>query len=166
VDWAAPACGNDPWRCRDGQVERLAAGYEDVLVAVVVERLPGESGIESFQPQARDLEESQPFVFGCPPERTGSAIVQGDVDPVLADAVVDRVRQRCVGVLAVDGGCGLMVEGERVPGEAAVRPKRCGDRLKAAAAIGLRGQMQQRPAGAVDHRRRFLDLNLPYVFFA
>jgi hypothetical protein len=53
-------------------VERLAAGYEDVFVAVVVERLPGESGIESFQPQARDIDEPQPFVLGCPPERTGS----------------------------------------------------------------------------------------------
>src|SRR6266498_2922648 len=146
--------------------EFLAAGHEDVLVAVVVERFAGESAIESFQPQARDVEEPQPFVLGCPPERTGSTTVQGDVDPVIADAVVDRVRQRCVGVLAVYGGCDLMVEGERVPGEATVRPKRCGDRLKAAATIGPRGQMQQRPAGAVDHRRRFLDLNLPYVFFA
>jgi hypothetical protein len=162
----APVCGNVPWRYRGGEVERLAAGHEDVFVAVVVERFAGESAIESFQPQARDVEESQPFVLGCPPERTGSTTVQGDVDPVIADAVVDRVRQRCVGVLAVYGGCDLMVEGERVPGEAAVRPKRCGDRLKAAAAIGLRGQMQQRPAGAVDHRRRFLDFKLPYVFFA
>ena len=74
-------------------------GHEDVLGAAVVERLAGESAIESFQPQARDIEESQPFVLGCPPERTGSTIVQGDVDPVIADAVVDRVRQRCVGVL-------------------------------------------------------------------
>jgi hypothetical protein len=47
------------------------AGHEDVLVAVVVERLTGESAIESFQPQARDVEEPQPFVLGCPPERTG-----------------------------------------------------------------------------------------------
>src|SRR5207244_5211441 len=159
---AVVACAsvrNVPWRYSDGQVERLTAGHEDVLVAVVVERFAGESAIESFQPQARDVEESQPFVLGCPPERTGSTTVQGDVDPVIADAVVDRVRQRCVGVLAVYGGCDLMVEGERVPGEATVRPKRCGDRLKAAATIGPRGQMQQRPAGAVDHRRRFLDLN-------
>ena len=43
----APGFGNVPRRCGDGQVERLAAGYEDVLVAVVVERLPGESAIES-----------------------------------------------------------------------------------------------------------------------
>src|SRR5438132_8251653 len=95
--------------------ERLLTGHEDVLTAVVVERFPGESAIESFEVQARDVEESQPFVLGCPPERSGSTIVQGDVDPVIADAVVDRVRHRDagrrVGVLAVYGGCDVMVEG-------------------------------------------------------
>src|SRR5438105_12484869 len=124
-----------------GQSERLPTGHEDVLTAVVVERFPGESAVESFQAQARDVEEPQPFVFGCPPERTGSTIVQGDVDPVIADAVVGRVRQRRVGVPAVYGGCDLMVEGERIPGEATVRTKRRRDRLKAVATIGPRGQM-------------------------
>ena len=71
--------------------------------------------MESFQAQARDVEQPQPFVLGGPPERTGSITLQGDVDPVIADAVVDRVRQRCVGVLTVYRGCDLMVEGERVP---------------------------------------------------
>src|SRR5205807_10444082 len=149
-----------------GQSERLPTGHEDVLTAVVVERFPGESAIESFEAQARDGEEPQPFVLGCPPERTGSTIVQGDVDSVIADAVVVRVRQRRVGMPAVYGGCEVMVEGERIPGEAAVRPKRRRDPLKAAATIPPRGQMQQRPAGAVDHRRRLLDFNLPYVFLA
>ena len=67
-DSTAPVCRNVHWRCRDGQVERLASGHEDVLWAVVVERFAGESAVESFQPQARDVEEPQPFVFGCPPE--------------------------------------------------------------------------------------------------
>src|SRR3954470_17943994 len=58
-----------------------------------------------------------------------------------------------------------MVEGERVPGEAAVRPKRCRDPLEAAAAIGPRGQMQQRPPRAVDQGRGLLDFELPYVSF-
>ena len=58
-----------------------------------------------------------------------------------------------------------MVEGERVPGEAAVRPKRCRDPLEAAATIGPRGQMQQRPPRAVDQGRRLLDFKLPYVSF-
>ena len=148
----------------------LAAGHEDVLTAVVVERLAGKSAIERFQAQPRDVEEAQPFVLGCPPERTGSTIVQGDVDPVIADAVVDRVRHRDagrrVGVLAVYGGCDVMVESERVPGEAAVRPKRRRDALEAVATIGPGGQMQQRPAGAVDQGRRFLEFKFSYVTFA
>src|ERR671937_2966927 len=64
---------------------------------------------------------------------------------------------------AVYGGCDVMVEGERIPGEAAVRAKRRRHPLKAAATIGPRGQMQQRPPGAVDQGRRFLDFKLPYV---
>ena len=48
-----------------------------------------------------------------------------------------------VGVLTVEGGCDVMVESEGVPGEATVRPKRCGDPLEAAAAIGPRRQVQQ-----------------------
>src|ERR671934_2681013 len=67
---------------------------------------------------------------------------------------------------AVYGGCDVMVEGERIPGEAAVRPKRRRDSLKAAATIGPCGQMQQRPPGAVDQGRRLLDFKLPYVSFA
>src|SRR5690349_14868388 len=77
---------------------RLPTGHEDVFTAVVVERFPGESAIESLEAQARDVEEPQPFVLGCPPERTGFSIVQGDVDPVVADAVGVRVRQRGAGV--------------------------------------------------------------------
>src|SRR5215218_9704734 len=163
--WIAPVCGNVPWHCRDGQAERLPTGHEDVLTAVVVERFPGESAIESFEAQTRDVEEPQPFVLGCPPERTRSTIVQGDVDSVIAHAVVVRVRQRRVGMPAVYGGCDVMVEGERVPREAAVRPKQCRDPLEAAATIGPRGQMQQRPPGAVDQGRRLLDFKLPYVSF-
>src|SRR5438552_17143087 len=87
------------------RAERLPTGHEDVLTAVVVERFPSESAIQSFEAQARDVEEPQPFVLGCPPERTGSTIVQGDVDSVIADAVIVRVRQRRVGMLAVYGGC-------------------------------------------------------------
>ena len=71
----------------------------------------------------------------------------------------------CVDMLAVHGGCEVVVEGERVPGEAAVRPKRCRDQLEAAQTIGPRGQMQQRPPRAVDQGRRLLDFKLPYVSF-
>src|SRR5689334_7617277 len=64
-------------------VPLAAAGDEDVLEAVVVERFAGESAVESFQPKASDVEKAQPFVLGCPPERTRSTTVQGDVDPVV-----------------------------------------------------------------------------------
>src|SRR5438105_8071121 len=121
-----------------GQSDRLPTGHEDVLTAVVVERFPGESAIESFEAQARDVEEPQPFILGRPPERTGSTIVEGDVDSVIADAVVVRVRHPRVDMPAIDGGCGVVVEGERVPGEEAVRPKRRRDPLEAAAPIGPR----------------------------
>ena len=53
-----------------------------------------ESAVESFQPQARDVEQPQPFILGRPPEGTSSTIVQGDVDSVIADAVVVCVRHR------------------------------------------------------------------------
>src|ERR687885_223372 len=58
-----------------------------------------------------------------------------------------------------------MVEGERVPGEAAVGPKRCRDPLEALATIGPRGQVQQRPPRTVDQGRRFLEFKLPDVSF-
>src|SRR5256885_14889624 len=169
VPLVAPVCGNVRRRCRDSQAERSATCHEDVFTPVVIERFAGESAIESFEAQARDVEEPQPFVLGCPPERTGSTIVQGDVDSVIADAVVVGVRQRDagvrVGMLAVYDGCDVMVEGERVPGEAAVRPKRCRDPLEATATIGPCGQMQQRPPRAVDQGRRLLDFKVPYVSF-
>src|SRR5262245_5926960 len=148
----------------------LATGDEDVLAAVVVERLSLESAVESFEVQARDVEESQPFVLGRPPERAGPTVVQGDVDSVVADAVVVRVRHRYsgvgVGVPPVDRGCNAMVEGERVPGEATVGQQRRRDALEAAATFGPRGQMQERPAGAVDQRRGLLELELTDDAFA
>ena len=56
------------------------------LTAVVVERFPGESAIESFEAQARDVEEPQPFALVADEsERLVSTIVQGDVDSVIAE---------------------------------------------------------------------------------
>jgi hypothetical protein len=46
---------------------RLSTGHEDVLTAVVLERFPAESAVESFESQARDVEQTQPFVLGCRP---------------------------------------------------------------------------------------------------
>ena len=58
-----------------------------------------------------------------------------------------------------------MVEGERVPGEAAVGPKRCRYPLEAAATMSSRGQMQQRPPRTVDQGRRLVDSKLSHVSF-
>src|SRR3954454_18420552 len=58
-----------------------------------------------------------------------------------------------------------MVESERVPGEATVRQKRCGDAFEAAAPVGPRAQVQQRPARAIDQGRRFINFEISYVSF-
>ena len=146
--WVAPVRGNVPWRCRDGQAERVSDGPRRRTRGCrrrAVPRRIRHRELPDAGPRRRGPSHS--FLV-CPPERTGSTIVQGDVDSVIADAVVARVRQRRVGMLAVYGGCDVMVEGERIPGEAAVtRQKRRRDPLKAAATIGPGGQMQQRPPG-------------------
>src|SRR4051794_30654476 len=67
---------------------------------------------------------------------------------------------------AVQSGCDVMVEGERVPREAAVGQKRCCDPLEAAATISPRRQMQQRPPWAIDQCSRFVELELSYVSLA
>src|SRR4051812_2912636 len=144
----------------------LPTGDEDVLAAVVVQRFAGESAVERLQAEARNVEEPQPFVLRRPPERTGSALVQGDVDTVVADAVVVRVCHRRVGVPAVESGCEVMIERECVPGEAALRPKRRRDPLETAASIRPGGQVQRRPAGAVDQGCGLRELELAYVSFA
>src|SRR5689334_15068073 len=130
---------------------RSAPGDEDVLAAVVVEQLACEPAVESLEAKPRDVDQAQPFVLGRPPQRTGSTVVQRDVDAVVADAVADRVRdrhaRRRVGVLPFDGGCDPMVEGESVPRKATTGAQRRGYPLEAPAAIGPRGEMQQRPAG-------------------
>jgi hypothetical protein len=46
----------------------LPTGHEDVFTTVVVERFARESAVESFEAQARDVEEPQPFVLGGPPK--------------------------------------------------------------------------------------------------
>ena len=69
-------------------MERLAAGYEDVLWAVVVERLPGESAIESFQPQARDLGKPESV-----DERIGDVLILGRVVGAIAEHLRAAARE-------------------------------------------------------------------------
>ena len=49
--------GMSPGAVGTARLSDLATGHEDVLTAVVVERFPGESAIESFEAHARDVEE-------------------------------------------------------------------------------------------------------------
>src|SRR5712691_12308109 len=72
---------------------RSAAGDEDVFAAVVVERLSVEATEESLELKPRDIEEPEPFVLGCPPQQAGGAVVERDVDSVVADRVPNRVGE-------------------------------------------------------------------------
>src|SRR5712691_2397226 len=96
---------------------RSAAGDEDVFAAVVVDRLSVEATEESLELEPRYIEEPEPFVLGCPPQRAGGAVVERDVDSVVADRVPNRVGQRFVLVLSVQPGRELMIEREGVPCE-------------------------------------------------
>src|SRR5207248_11412539 len=86
-----------------------------------------------------------------------TAVVEREVDPVVADGVPDRVRDRLVLVLAVQARREPVVEGEGVPGEAAVRPERGGDAREGATAVGPGRQVQERAERAVDQRRRLVE---------
>ena len=139
-----------------------SAGDEHVLLAVVGERFAGEAAVEALESEAGDVDEPEPFVLGRPPEPAGGAVVADEVDPVVADGVMDGVRAGILLVLAVEGGGDPVVEGERVPGEPPGRGERGGDALEGAAAVGPGRQVQQGAGRAVDQRRGFAgDVSMP-----
>jgi hypothetical protein len=90
-------------------------------VAVVGERFAGEAAMKRRHFEAGDGEEPEPFILGCPSEPAGGAVVADEVDPVVADRVVDGVRDGILLMMAVEAGGDPVVQGERVPGEAAAR---------------------------------------------
>src|SRR5437879_1128820 len=59
-----------------------------------------------------------------------------------------------------------MVEGEGVPGEATIRLQRRCDPFEGAAAVGPRGQVQERAEGAVDQRRWLVEGEIAHVALA
>src|SRR5215469_6472206 len=138
-----------PWRMARRSGRWLAAGDEHVFPAVVAERFSGEAAVECLDLQARDIDESEPLVLGGPPHRTRCAAVEGDVDPVVAYRIPVGVRHWLVLVLAVQPRGDVVVEGKGIPGETSSRPKRGGDPVKGAAAVGPGRQVQQRPERAV-----------------
>ena len=82
---------------------------------------------------------------GCPPRHTGPC-----ADRLLAVHAVVLCRE-------------AVVEDERVPGEPSARPERRGDARERAAAVRPGGQVQERAEGAVDQRRRLLQIELAHV---
>jgi len=96
--------------CTADEDIRSAAGDEDEFAAVVIKRLSVQATEKSLEPKPRDIEEPEPLVVGCPPQRAGGAVVEGDVDSVVADRVPNRIGQRFVLVLSVQPGRDLMIE--------------------------------------------------------
>src|SRR5512132_608537 len=72
------------------------AGDEHVFAAVIVERASFEVPEERLELKPRDIEQPQPLVLGRPPQRTGRAVVEREVDPVVTDRVPDCVGDRLV----------------------------------------------------------------------
>ncbi len=101
-----PAPTGDPPRWQLN-CARSAMGNEDVLAAVVVERLLGEPAVERFQPETGDVEEAEPFILGGPPQRAGRPGVELDVDPVVADGVPVHVGH---GQSSSAPSCGAMTD--------------------------------------------------------
>src|SRR5215472_8589111 len=110
------------------------AGDEHVLVALVGAGLTGEAAVQRRNLQAGHVQQPQPLVLRRPPQGACPAAVEGEVDPVVAHPVPDRVRDRLVLVAAVEADGGMVAEDEGVPREAPVRAERGRDALEGAAA--------------------------------
>ena len=65
------------------------ASDEHIFPAIVSKRLPCEAAVERFQLETGDIEEPEPLVLGCPPEGALRAIVEGQVDPIVAYGIPD-----------------------------------------------------------------------------
>src|SRR5258706_6940163 len=94
-----------------------APGDEDVLPAVVVERLAAEPAVESLKRKPGDVEQPEPFILRGPPHRACGAVLENDVDPVSADRVPDQERDGFGLSRPAASHRDLMAEGEGVPAE-------------------------------------------------
>src|SRR4051794_38368531 len=105
----------------------------------------------------RDVDESEPFVLGGPPERARAPVVQHDVDAVVHYVISERVRNRLGLVPSVVFGRDPMIERERIPREASARQKRRRSPFEYLTAIRPRRQMEKRAVRAVDQRGAFVE---------
>jgi hypothetical protein len=62
-----------------------AACDEHVLPAFVVRWRALEVAVERLELEPRDVDEAEPLILRCPPERTGGAGLECDVDAVVGD---------------------------------------------------------------------------------
>jgi len=65
------------------------ASDEHVFPAIVSKRLSCEATVERFQLETGNVDEPEPLVLGCPPERARRAIVECQVDPIVPYGIPD-----------------------------------------------------------------------------
>src|SRR5580765_1829082 len=134
-----------------------APGDEDVLAAVVAERLVLEAAEEILELEPCDVDQPEPFVLRRPPERARPAVVECEVDSIVADAVANRVWDGRIVVLPVQLSRDPVVERKRVPRKPPSGAQRRCDSLEGATAVCPRGEVEQRPERAVDQRCRLVE---------
>ena len=122
--------------------ERAGGCDEHVFRAVIPEWFAGKAAVQRLHLKARDVDEREPFILSGPPKGALPAVVDCDVDPVLAYHVMDHMRDGLVLRFAIQPHRDSVIEGERVPSEPSIGLQRRGDPFEGAAAVVPRGQVQ------------------------
>lgn len=80
--------------------------------------------MQRLELETSDIDQSEPFVLRCPPQRGGGGtIVKDHVNAILSDVETIDVRGWTCLAAAIEMGRNLVVEGECIPGEPAARPQ-------------------------------------------
>jgi hypothetical protein len=111
------------------------ASDEHIFPAIVSKRLPCEAAVERFHLETGDIEKPEPLVLGGPPEGARRAIVECQVDPIVAYGIPDSMGYRLFLMNTVEARGHPVVKGEGIPGESPVRPERRRDPLEGSAAV-------------------------------
>jgi hypothetical protein len=113
-----------PWSVTRAAPALIGQGDEDVFAAVFGQRLAGEAAVEGFHLEAGDIDEAEPLVLRRPPDGAPGAVVEREVDAVVAYRGADCVWYRLVLVNALEPRGDAVLERNGVPGEPAVRLER------------------------------------------